>query len=243
MPASILNLRIQIDTENRLLGALILPCLQHCKKSFLFFFQQSQVYCFTVYISVMPRTLLVIDLQQELVDGTHPSWGERSTPNLTSNVSKILALWRHHGWPIIHIHHDDPDPEHPLRYDKPETASAHPCSAPSGDELILRKSTGSAFVSTPLEEELKRRGGKELVVIGMDSSQCVSDNTRNAVDLGFSNWVVADACAGYGFSDYRDPKKRVSAEEVHHAAMGMLENGYAKVLFTEELLKMFAEKE
>ena len=186
--------------------------------------------------------LLVIDLQEGLV--APPEDEPRSTPNLTSNVEKILGHWRSHRWPVVHVHHDDPDPSNPInKFTHPDKFVAHACSAPRDDELLLHKHTGSAFVDPRLEigQRLDRLGGKKggVVIIGMDGAQCVNDNTRSANDLGFAVTVVADACATFGMDDYRDPRKKIGAEDTHTAAMSMLGNGFAKVVMTEEVLKMY----
>jgi isochorismate hydrolase len=59
--------------------------------------------------------------------------------------------------------------------------------------------------------------------------------------LGFCVTVVADACASDGMQDYRDAKKTISAEETHHASMGMLANDEARVVMTGELLRLFGK--
>jgi hypothetical protein len=41
--------------------------------------------------------------------------------------------------------------------------------------------------------------------------------------------------------DYRDAKKTISAEETHHASMGMLANDEARVVMTGELLRLFGK--
>ena len=188
-----------------------------------------------------PPVLLVIDLQQGLVEGD-PEMGPRSTPNLTSNVQKILHFWRERAWRVIHVRHDDLDEEHPLhRIHHPEMFKAHPCSAPVGEEPVLDKHVGSAFIDPELRlaERLTHLGGPaaEVVIIGMDGAQCINDNTRMACDLGFKNTVVADACATYGMDDYKYPRRKISAEDTHDAAMGLLANGFAKLVTTEVLLK------
>jgi nicotinamidase-related amidase len=184
-----------------------------------------------------PPTLLVIDLQAGIVDGD-PEWGRRSTPSLTTNVSKILDAWRTRKWPIIHIHHNDPDPDHPLNVAHAETFKAHSCSEPVEGEVVLVKQVGSAFIdhALKLEARLREHAG-EIVVIGMDGSQCINNNTRNASDLGFKVTVIADACSTYGMDDYKSPGEKISADDTHDAAMGMLANGFAKVTMTEEFLR------
>ena len=72
------------------------------------------------------------------------------------------------------------------------------------------------------------------MVIGMDGAQCVNSTVRQGDDLGYSMYVVKDACASYGMDDYE--KKNVGAEYTHNAAMWML-MAYSKVTSTENVLK------
>jgi nicotinamidase-related amidase len=193
-----------------------------------------------------PPILLVIDLQEGLVSPP-PEEGPRSTPDLTKNVSSILHHWRTRKWPVIHINHDGPELDHPLnRTLAPLTFAPHECSQPIEGEPVLVKQCGSAFVDPNLRlaERLRQwhgggPDGAEVFVIGMDGAQCVNDNTRAANDLGFSVVVVADACASFGMPDYRGAGyKNIGAEETHAAAMSILANGFAKVITTEQALKV-----
>ncbi|KAJ9610574.1 nicotinamidase [Cladophialophora chaetospira] len=174
--------------------------------------------------------LLVIDLQAGLVDPPAEA-GPRSTPNLTTNVPKILDHFRQQKWPVIHINHDDFDPEHHLNKDRyPVAFAPHACSAPIEGEPMLHKQTGSAFVDPKLglADKISSLGGPnaDVVIIGMDGAQCVNDNTRSANDLGFKVTVIADACATFGMEDYRDPTRQIGAEETHTAAISILKNGF-----------------
>ena len=187
--------------------------------------------------------LLVIDLQEGLVNP--PATFPRSTPDLASNVEKVLSHWRSHNFPLLHIHHDDPDETNPINKTlHPEAFKAHACSAPRDDETLLHKHVGSAFTDPGLElvSRLEKLGGGKngVVIIGMDGAQCINDNTRSASDRGFKVTVAADACATFAMEDYRDSKKEISPEDTHTAAMSMLANGFAKVVSTEELLKTYA---
>ena len=191
---------------------------------------------------VSPPVLLVIDLQEGIVEGGDGA-GPRSTPNLTANVENVLQTWRTRGWPLIHIHHDDPDPDHPIhKISHPERFVAHPCSAPRRDETVLYKHVGSAFVDPQLRlaERLSQLGGKcaEVIIIGMDGAQCVNDNARAANDLGFKVTVIAEACATYGMEDYRGGGRAISAEDAHVAAMSILANGFAKVVTLNDFLAL-----
>ncbi|KAH8820674.1 Isochorismatase-like protein [Xylogone sp. PMI_703] len=185
--------------------------------------------------------LLVVDIQQCLVEGD-PSEGPRSTPNLEQNVTALLSNWRSRSWPVVHINHRSLDPADPLHDSHPESNAPHPCAAPIGDEKLLLKHGGSAFVDTELSSVLdalnqENAGGKrKLVIIGMDGAQCINSTTRHAADLGHDVVVVSDACSTYGIAHWK-PGKAWSAEESHEIAMSMLE-GYGKVTTANEVIQL-----
>jgi nicotinamidase-related amidase len=181
--------------------------------------------------------LLLIDIQQGMVEG--PSeWGPRSTPNLTTNVEKLLEFWRSKSWPVLHVQHDDiDDPTNIISAKYPETYKIHASAAPIKDEPVFVKNVGSAFVATGLPtalEKLGTRGKGRIYVAGMDSSQCINSTTRNGGDLGYKMTVVSDACAGYGIEDLNG--KKVDAQTTHELAISMLQ-GDAKIKTTNEVLR------
>ena len=192
-----------------------------------------------------PQVLLVIDLQHGIVEPP-PEAGPRSNTQLTTNVPKVLQAWRRLKWPIIHVIHHDSDPDHPLNKDtKPDGHKPHTSAAPQGDEPVLLKSTGSAFVNEDLKlaERLEQAGGKrpKVVIIGMDGAQCVNDNARAGCDRGYDMYVVADACSTFGMPHYLPGREAISAEDTHTAAMSILANGFATVVTTDELLKQLPQ--
>ena len=72
------------------------------------------------------------------------------------------------------------------------------------------------------------------MVIGMDGAQCVNSTVRQGDDLGYSMYVVRDACASYGMDDYEG--KNVGGEFTNNAAMWML-MAFSKVTSTADVLK------
>jgi nicotinamidase-related amidase len=186
--------------------------------------------------------LVVVDVQQGMVEGS-PEWGPRSTPNLIPNIEQLLSFWRSKQWHILHVQHDDvDDPENPIAAKFPETYAIHPSAAPKDSEKVFVKHTSSAFVGTELQSVIKtyEREKRKIIVIGMDGAQCVNSTTRHGVDLGLEIVVVADACATYGMDDW-ETGERVTAEDTHRAAMGMLA-GFGKVYTTKKLLEVLEEK-
>jgi len=106
---------------------------------------------------------------------------------------------------------------------------------------VLVKRVGSAFVNTELSEILDgldalKEGKRSIVVVGMESSDCINNTVRHGADLGYQMVVVVDACAAHEVPDYRQKGKVLSAEETHEAAMVVLAN-FAKLTTTNELLE------
>ncbi|PQE29810.1 isochorismatase hydrolase protein [Rutstroemia sp. NJR-2017a WRK4] len=189
-------------------------------------------------MSTKTPILLVVDLQQLYVDAP-AAWGPRSTPNLTTTVPKILSAFRANNFPIVHVQHHSSNPSSPAHATQTANVAPHPCAAPLEGEPIIVKLTGSAFVNTNLVEVLENLGGKEknkLVVLGIDSAECVNSTTRSAADLGWEVQVVPEACAAYPVGDRRgEGAEIIEAEVVHKVAIAILA-AYAKLVGVEELL-------
>jgi len=67
--------------------------------------------------------------------------------------------------------------------------------APMGDEMVFRKTCGSAFTGTNLDYVLRNLGVKTLIVCGVVTSGCVEVAVRDANDLGYNVVAVEDATA------------------------------------------------
>ncbi|KAF7940396.1 uncharacterized protein EAE98_000523 [Botrytis deweyae] len=191
-----------------------------------------------VFTPTKPPLLLVVDLHQILVDPPS-SWGPRSTPNLTSNVTTLISAFRKRSFPVLHVHHHSPDPSDEL-YPIEANASfiaPHACAVPLPHEPVFIKNTGSALASSKLKESLPEFDcrDREIVVIGMESAKCINSTVRGAKDLGLNLVVVVDACASFGFDYFK--KEKIGAEEVHKVAMGILDGSYARLAETDDLVK------
>jgi nicotinamidase-related amidase len=176
------------------------------------------------------RTLLIIDIQRDYFPGgAYPLVGPEAA---AAEANRVLESFRGSGEPVIHMKHvwDAPDAE----FMRPGTdgVEIHPAVAPANGELVLEKSSPNSFVETGLEDELRSRDTKELVVAGMMSSMCVDATVRAAADLGFSPTVVHDACAA---PDLDFNGVDVPGAAVHAAFMAALGDGYATLVQSGEL--------
>jgi nicotinamidase-related amidase len=68
---------------------------------------------------------------------------------------------------------------------------------PAPGELVVSKTRYSGFVGTDLDVRLTEMGVDTLVVAGLTTECCVDSTVRDAFDLDYHVFVVADACAAY----------------------------------------------
>ena len=69
--------------------------------------------------------------------------------------------------------------------------------APGADEIILKKTSSSVFISTNIDYLLRSLGVRQVILCGLLTDQCVESAVRDACDLGYLVTLVPDACATY----------------------------------------------
>jgi len=173
--------------------------------------------------------ILLIDFQQEYVTG-RLSLGEAGALAITA-AGRLVALARAAGVPVVHIvHHGQPgsplfDPGH-------EAVAIIPALAPLDGEQMIVKTLPNAFAGTPLAEDIRAMGRRQLVVAGFMSHMCVSSTVRAALDLGFPCVVCADACATRPLPGISGV---VSARAMHEAEMAALGDRFATLTTVADL--------
>ncbi|HMH66141.1 MAG TPA: cysteine hydrolase family protein, partial [Rhizomicrobium sp.] len=174
--------------------------------------------------------LLLIDLQQGI---DHPDWGTRNNPEAETQAARLLAHWRFHQWPIIHVRHDSRDARSHYRPGQPGNAFK-PETAPLPGETVISKHTNSAFIGTGLETRLREAGHAALVVAGVITNNSVESTVRMAGNLGFSTWLAEDACFTFGRPDWNGTWR--TAEEVHASSLANLDGEYCTVITADAVL-------
>ena len=105
---------------------------------------------------------------------------------------------------------------------------------PLPGETVIAKTTNSAFIGTGLQEQLRRSGHSALVIAGVITNNSVEATVRMAGNLGFSTWLVEDACFTFGRADWNGTWR--SAEDVHAMSLANLDGEYCTVLTTDAVL-------
>jgi len=93
---------------------------------------------------------------------------------------------------------------------------------PGPDEIVIPKTSSSAFISTNIDYVLRNLGVASLAIAGVLTDQCVDSTVRDACDLGYRVTVVTDACATH-------------TRERHESALRN-NAGYARQITTELLV-------
>ena len=148
-------------------------------------------------------------------------------------MARLLAAWRAHGLPILHIQHCSTEPDSPLRPELPGNAFKKEVQ-PMASEPVFHKTVNSAFIGTGLEQYLRDKDVSKMVIIGLTTDHCVSASTRMASDLGFDVTLVSDATAAFerrGFDGIH-----YSGDEMHRVNLVSLDGEFCKVRSTAEIL-------
>lgn len=178
--------------------------------------------------------LVIVDVQDGLDE---PRLGQRSNPDAERNMARLLAVWRAAGRPIFHIQHMSTEPNSPLRPELPGNAIKQ-IVAPQEGEPVIQKRVSNGFIGTDLEQRLRGQNVDSVVVVGLTIEHCVSSTARVASDLGFKTYVVADATACHDRTGYDGIY--YPAEVIHAHALVSLQDEFATILTTDDLLQAAA---
>ena len=178
------------------------------------------------------QALLLIDIQEGL-DESEFWGGSRNNISAEDNCRKILDFFRQHNLPLFHIQHSSTNPQSPL-YPGKKSQRIKSIVSPKDDEIVIVKSTNSAFVNTELEKLLKEKDIDELVVVGLTTDHCVSTTVRNGADLGYKVVLISDATATYAKTGIDG--KVYPAELIHTTAIASLQGEFATISNTKHLL-------
>jgi nicotinamidase-related amidase len=130
-----------------------------------------------------PNTaLLVIDVQQGVVEGTH----ERDA--VVANIGSLVDKARRERVPVVWVQHSS---EQLARGS--DAWRIVPELTPGDAEPLVEKTYGDSFEDTTLETVLSGLGVGRLVVVGAQTDECVRSTLHGAVVRGYDATLVSDA--------------------------------------------------
>ncbi|MBX9723269.1 MAG: cysteine hydrolase [Candidatus Obscuribacterales bacterium] len=175
--------------------------------------------------------LVLIDIQDGFDD---PYWGKRNNAQAEANAARLLAAWRKSKRPVFHVQHLSLEDNSPLRADR-VGSKLKDIVKPAEGEMLIGKHVNSAFIGTDLEARLRAAGIEELVLAGLTTDHCVSTSTRMAGNLGFTTYIVHDACAT--FDRVAPDGKKWTADEIHSSALASLHGEFATAISSDEAIR------
>lgn len=175
--------------------------------------------------------VVFIDYQNEYIDGAMPL-GQAGSRAL-ANAQRLLDKARKQDIPIFHIAHHGEDNG---KVFDPLSANVEIVDElkPLDGEKTITKKHPNAFYDTQLQALISASGKQQVIFAGFMSHMCVSSSVRAAFDLGFDNFVCHDACATRALPDYK--RETISAEVMHDTAMAALQDRFAALVTTDDLV-------
>jgi len=172
----------------------------------------------------MKRALIVIDVQNEYVDGKlraeYPS----------DALTKILMAIGHAKEakiPVVIVQHTESRPGHGAFVKYSRGWELHDAVKKVVPDLYVEKHLPSAFFKTPLENYLRDTGVTTVAICGYATQVCCDTTARYAMHLGYDVEFLADAT---GTLDLETPLGRVDAKTLFNAAVATQAAVFSKVL-------------
>ncbi|MEE9274382.1 MAG: cysteine hydrolase [bacterium] len=193
--------------------------------------------------------LLLIDLQYLDASADHGLYGRMrregkedlcahfvsQLPRVVENSKKLLEACRARNYRIIYtkiasLTPDGADLSPSYRekgfFAPPDSLDAEVLEelAPRPEEIVLSKTTTSAFTSTHIDQLLRHLGVRSLICCGVHTNYCVESTVRDAYDRGYGVALAGDACASL-------------RADFHDMALAVMDQVFCHVLTTEEVLE------
>jgi len=175
--------------------------------------------------------LVIVDAQREYTDG------KLRLPDVDAavgEIAKLLERARAAGTPVVHVVQQG-RPGGAIMDQNGPMVEVIPPLAPQAGEIVVAKRLPNSFAGTTLDEELKRLGRKDLIVVGFMTHMCVSATVRAALDHGYRCTMVAAACASRDLPDGRGGV--VPAAEMHRVELAALGDRFAAVVPTAAAIR------
>ncbi|KQP93788.1 isochorismatase [Methylobacterium sp. Leaf113] len=138
----------------------------------------------------MPRTLLVIDIQNDYFPGgALPLWRAEETE---ARIVDAIGKGRAAGDRIVLVQHVSGKPEGLFASRAPGTAIRSGVLAAAGDTPIVTKHHADAFQDTDLSRHLETT--EELLICGMMTQNCVVFTAMSDDARQFKRRVLVDLC-------------------------------------------------
>jgi nicotinamidase-related amidase len=186
----------------------------------------------------VPRSVLLVIDVQESFKGDAATWATRNNPAFESNVTKLIEAYRAADLPIVFLLHQNLTPESHFNPRSPFYRFME-FIAPKPEEVVLEKTTISAFASTDLARRLTQWGINYLRVAGIQTEQCCETTTRDASDRGYQVDFITDATLTFVIPHWAGGPA-LSTDEIVRRTEYALADRFATIVSTQEVVDSLA---
>jgi nicotinamidase-related amidase len=142
-----------------------------------------------------PNTaLLIIDMQNGVVDGSH------NRDDTIANINTLIGKARAEGVPVVWVQHSSQE----LAPGSEKWAYV-PELVRRDSEPLVHKRYGDSLEDTSLEEVLAERGIGRLMVTGASTDACIRSTLHGAFTRGYDVTLVGDAHTTEDLTAYGAP--------------------------------------
>lgn len=178
--------------------------------------------------------LLVIDMQRYFLDESSRAFLP-AAPAIVPHINVLIAAFEKAARPVWFTRHgNDPRDNGSMAAWWRETLSrGHPLGEIDAaldfhGRPVLEKTQYDAFFNTDLEERLRQRNVRQLLITGVATHLCCESTARSAFTRGFSVFIAIDATATWN-------------RELHLSSLRGLAHGCAVPFLTADLLAACGE--
>lgn len=152
------------------------------------------------------------------------------------NIQRLLTLFRNDRLCVVYVtvgsafpDYRDMSPRHRPFVSSVENWQGNPNHRiireiePGPSDIVLNKTTTSAFTSTPIDAVLRFRGVTQVLLAGVSTNNCVDTTGRDAADRGFECVLLEDACSA-------------ANEQLHSSALTGFARAFGRVDATDNVL-------
>lgn len=162
-------------------------------------------------------------MQVGAAEMTEPKFYAMDT--VINKLEKLIGKARFNGIHIFYAQHHNPN-------GFPEYGSAEweliPQIAPKNEDSIIHKTTPDIFLDTNLDQQLKEKEVKRVVIGGIQTADCVDTSCRRAFSLGYEVVLIKD---GHTTFDTQILKAEQSIAHHNH----IIGNWFGKVIESDKI--------
>ena len=181
------------------------------------------------HFEIENSALLVLDMQNIFLSPSSHAYIPSSIV-ITPIINSLLKFFENHHRPIFFTRHINSDDEKDLmlKWWKSPISLDDPLSSIStdlhvGSSEILIKNKYSAFIKTDLEELLRKKAIKQVLITGVMSHLCCESTAREAFMRNFEVFYIIDGTATY-------------TESLHKGTLFSLAHGFAECLTAKDVM-------